>query len=273
MPVTAAQVGEGMTKAAAVLEQSGAKFTEAAGMITGGGAVTQDFDAFGNALKISALRIRSMKGSLEELGEEVDDSISSVSKVQTQILNLTHGKVNIFEDNGVDYKSITEIYREISNVYKELSSTEQSSLLELIAGKNRANQIQGLVTHWDDVEKAITKASNAEGTAAAENEKYMNSMQGKIDSTKASWQALSNTLLSSDSLKNLISSAQTLLDIINGISNTIFGLPTAISTVVAVMSIKNKDFGRDKMYSPNSSNMPKVVIVLFGYRQFRYYQC
>ena len=273
MPVTAAQVGEGMTKAAAVLEQSGAKFTEAAGMITGGGAVTQDFDAFGNALKISALRIRSMKGSLEELGEEVDDSISSVSKVQTQILNLTHGKVNIFEDNGVDYKSITEIYREISNVYKELSSTEQSSLLELIAGKNRANQIQGLVTHWDDVEKAITKASNAEGTAAAENKKHMNSMQGKIDSTKASWQALSNTLLSSDFLKGLIDSGQTLLDIINGISNTIFGLPTAISTVVAVMSIKNKDFGRDKMYSPNSSNMPKVVIVLFGYRQFRYYQC
>lgn len=58
MPVTAAQVGEGMTKAAAVMEMAGASFEEAAGMITGGGSVTQDFNAFGNALKVSALRVR-----------------------------------------------------------------------------------------------------------------------------------------------------------------------------------------------------------------------
>ena len=58
MPVTAAQVGEGMTKAASVMEMAGATIEEAAGMITGGGAVTQDFNAFGNALKVSALRIR-----------------------------------------------------------------------------------------------------------------------------------------------------------------------------------------------------------------------
>lgn len=272
MPVTAAQVGEGMTKAAAVLEQSGAKFTEAAGMITGGGAVTQDFDAFGNALKISALRIRSMKGSLEELGEEVDDSISSVSKVQTQILNLTHGKVNIFEDNGVDYKNITQIYREIANIYKDLSSTEKNSLLELIAGKNRANQIQGLLTRWEDVETAITKANSAQGVAAAENEKYMNSMQGKIDATKAAWQALANSFLSSDFLKGLISSGQTFLDIINNIVKTTGALPPLLAIISGYLSA-SKNFGRDKMYSLNSSNMPKVVIVLFGYKQFRYYQC
>lgn len=41
-----------------------------------------------------------MKGELEALGEEVDDNIESISKVQTQILNLTKGKVNIFDDNG-----------------------------------------------------------------------------------------------------------------------------------------------------------------------------
>ena len=240
-------------------------------MITGGGGVTQDFDAFGTALKISTLRIRSMKGVLEELGEEVDENVTSVSKMQTQILNLTHGKVNIFEDDGKTYKNITEVYRGIANVWKELSQTDQSQLLELIAGKNRANQIMSMVEHWSDVENAINKANNAEGTAAKENEKYMNSMQGKIAATQAAWQALSNSFLSSDFLKGLIDSGQTFLNIINDIVKTTGALPPILAVIAGYLSA-SKNIGRDKMFSLNSSNMPIVVIVLFGYEQFRYYR-
>ena len=135
MPVTAAQVGEGMTKAASVLEMSGATLEQAAGMITGGGAVTQQFEEFGNALKVSALRIRGMRGQLEELGEEVDENVVSVSKMQTQILNLTHGKVNIFEADGKSFRNIYDIYADIAKIYNDLSDPDRSSLLELLAGR------------------------------------------------------------------------------------------------------------------------------------------
>ena len=135
MPVTAAQVGEGMTKAASVLEMSGATLEQAAGMITGGGAVTQQFEEFGNALKVSALRIRGMRGQIEELGEEVDENVVSVSKMQTQILNLTHGKVNIFEADGKSFRNIYDIYADIAKIYNDLSDPDRSSLLELLAGR------------------------------------------------------------------------------------------------------------------------------------------
>lgn len=135
MPVTAAQVGEGMTRAASVLEMSGATLEQAAGMITGGGAVTQNFEEFGNALKVSALRIRGMRGQLEELGEEVDENVVSVSKMQTQILNLTHGKVNIFEADGKSFRNIYDIYADIAKIYNDLSDPDRSSLLELLAGR------------------------------------------------------------------------------------------------------------------------------------------
>ena len=82
-----------------------------------------------------------MKGELEELGEEVDDKIESVSKIQTQILNLTHGKVNIFEDDG-SFKNITQIMRELAAVQGELSDTESAELLELIAGKSSCPDVQ-----------------------------------------------------------------------------------------------------------------------------------
>lgn len=272
MPVTAAQVGEGLTKCASVMEQAGATIEQATGMITGGGSITQDFDAFGTALKISTLRIKGMKGELEELGEDVDENINSVSKMQTQILNLTHGKVNIFEDDGQTFRNIYDIYNDIAKVYGELSDTDAANLLETIAGKNRANQILAMITNWDDVTKAVQKASNAEGTAAEENEKYMNSMQGKINALITSWQALSNTFLSSDFLKGLIDGGNTLLSILDSITGTFDTLPTLITAVTAALSFKN--IGRIKMFVlNNSSKMPIVVIVLFGYEQFRYYQC
>lgn len=78
-----------------------------------------------------------MKGELEALGEDVDGNVESISKMQTQILNLTHGKVNIFDDKG-DFRNIYDIMRDISEVYNDLTDTEQASLLETIAGKNRS---------------------------------------------------------------------------------------------------------------------------------------
>lgn len=76
-----------------------------------------------------------MKGKLEELGEEVDDNIDGVSKIQTQLLNLTHGKVNIFDDKG-NFRDIYNIMQDIAGVYDSLTDTEKAATLELIAGKS-----------------------------------------------------------------------------------------------------------------------------------------
>lgn len=61
-----------------------------------------------SALKILSLRLRGMAGQLEELGEDVDENVENLSKMQGQILNLTNGKVNIFDANG-DFESTYEI--------------------------------------------------------------------------------------------------------------------------------------------------------------------
>ena len=247
LPVSAAQVAEGVNKAASVLQEAGTSFEQASALIVGGGSVTQDFDSMGNAIKIATLRIHGMKGKLEELGEEVDDNISSVSKIQTQILNLTHGKVNIFEDDGESFRNVYDVFHDIANVWGTLKDTESAELLETIAGKNRSNQIMALIQNWETVEKAVKAANNATGTAREEQERYMNSLQGHIDSLNASLQATSNTILKSDFLKDLVN----LLNVIvNGLDFTIGKLgtiPTLIGTITAVLSAKN--FGRDKMFS------------------------
>ena len=238
MPVSAAQVGEGLTRCASVMQQAGATIEEASAMITGGGAITQDFATMGSALKIASLRIRSMKGELQALGEEVDENIESVSKVQTQILNLTHGKVNIFEEDGETFRDIFEVFRDIANIMPELKETEQADLLEIVAGKNRSNSIQSMLSNWDEVETALQKATEAQGTAAAENDKYMKSAQGHIDALKAAWQAFSATFVKSDFLTNSLTVLTKFVDVLDVLVDKLGTVPTVLGAIAAYASTK-----------------------------------
>lgn len=237
---SAADVGDGLSKSASVLSQGGASIQEAAGMFTGIQEVLQNSSTSGTALKILTLRIRVMKGELEELGEEVDDNVDSISKIQTQILNLTHGKVNIFDDEG-NFRNIYDVMADISKIYDELSDANRASLLEIIAGKNRANAVQALINNWGNVEKATEAAYNSAGTAYAENEKYLRSLEGHIAQLETTWQYLSNDVLDSEFVKGLVDGLANVLDTTDDIVKTIGTLPTLLAGIAAALSlIKNK---------------------------------
>lgn len=132
--VTADDIGAALSKSASALSLAGNTIQETAAMVTGITEVTQDPEKAGSALKILSLRLRGMKGQLQELGEEVDSNVESISKMQTQILNLTDGEVNIFNEDG-SFKSTFEIMDKIADVYDRLDPTKQADLLETIAGK------------------------------------------------------------------------------------------------------------------------------------------
>lgn len=223
---TAADVGEAVKRSASALSVAGNSLEETAGMVTGITEVTQDPEKAGNALKVISMRIRGMSGELQDLGEEVDDNVTNISKMQGQVLNLTHGKVNIFDDAG-NFKSTYEILQGIAGVWKDLSSTDQASLLETMAGKHRANDLAAILGNWERVEEATKSAYNSTGSAMEEQAKYADSLQGRLNSLQATWQQLSNTFIDSNIAKTAVSAFKDLLNIINDIMHTIGGFGTA----------------------------------------------
>lgn len=224
--VTAAGVGEALKRSASALDVAGNSIQETAAMVTGITEVTQDPEKAGNALKVVSMRLRGMKGQLEELGEDVDDNVVNLSKMQGQVLRLTRGKVNIFDDSG-EFKSTYEIMQGIADVLHELSTIEQADLLETVAGKHRANDVAALVSNWNNVEKAVVSATNATGSAAEEHAKYVDSMQGRLNQLTAAFQSFSNTFLETDMVKGVISALTGLLDTLEKIIDTIGGVGTA----------------------------------------------
>ena len=191
-------------------------------------------------MKTLSLRLRGMKGELEELGEETE-GVENISKMQGQILNMTKGKVNIFDDAG-NFKSTYDIMKGIAEVYDDLSSTDQADLLETIAGKNRANDVAALISNFDTAIKMVDTAENSFGSAAGENEKYLDSLQGRIDVMTASLQALSVSTLDSDFLKGGVSAITGFLDVLKTLIDTVGVLPTVLAAAGAGFSLFGKRF-------------------------------
>lgn len=123
------------------------------------------------------MRVRGMKGELEDLGEEYEN-VDSISKIQTQILNRTGGTVNIFDDSG-NFKSTYEILKGISKVWSQISQTDQADLLEIVAGKQRGNQVAALIQSFQSgqVDKALQASINSEGSAQQEQARWMESLE------------------------------------------------------------------------------------------------
>lgn len=197
----AKSLGEALSVSASAMAESGNTLDQTLALITGGSEITQNAKEMGNALKVMSMRIRGMKGKLEELGEE-SEGIESISKVQTQILNLTKGAVNIFDDDG-KFRGTYEILEDISKVIDKLSDPDRANLTEILFGKLRGNQGLAVLSAFQSgqIGKALEDAQNSAGTALEEMGRYSTSVNAHITNLKSSVQELSNTMFSSDFLK------------------------------------------------------------------------
>lgn len=174
-------------------------YEEAVALIASANRVVQDPGSVGAALRTISLRLRGTSTKeLEEAGEDTTGVVESKSKLRTKIQGYTG--VDILTDTGA-YKSTYEILLEISKVWDDLTDTDQAGLLELIAGKTRSNTAAAILSNTKDLEKALVAAQEAEGSALRENEKYLDSIQGRIDLFNNSVQTLWQNTLRSDAVK------------------------------------------------------------------------
>lgn len=234
--VDASDVGEALTRSASALQVAGNSIQETAAMATGITEVTQNAAKAGNALRTLSMRLRGTTAAeLEAIGEDADGLIEVTSSLQGAIKDLTG--VDLVNTLTGDLRSTYDVMRDLAGVWDTLGTNTQSRVLEIIAGKNRASDVAALLSNWEQVEKAMLASTDAWGTAAAEQEKYVESIQGHLNQLKTSWQALSNTIIKSDFLKGLVDAGSAVLNTFDFIIGKIGTLPTLVGTVFAGLSI------------------------------------
>lgn len=230
---------------ASALMSAGNDLEKSVAMIAAANKVLQDPNQVGSALRTISLRIRGTSTKvLEEMGEETDGVVESVSKLQAKVKGLSG--VDILTDTG-DYKDTYTIIKEIAEVWEQMSDIDQAALLELLAGKNRSNAMAAMLTNLDDLEGAYEDAMKAQGSAEAENEKYLNSIQGKVDLFNNAVQTMWMNFISSNAIKFVVDLGTKFVQLIDKIG-------VIKSALIALAAIKilpqfTKGFGLTNLIS------------------------
>ena len=198
--ITSAGIGEAMQRSASALYSAGNSIEESTALITAANSVIQNPEQVGTALKTLALRLRGAKVELEEAGLETDNMAESTSTLQAKLQALTHGKVNIMEDADT-FKNTTQILREMSAAWEHMTDIERAAALELMGGKRQANILSSVITNFETVEEVIEEAMNSSGSAMAENEKWLDSIEGKSTQLASNMQAVWEATISTDTIK------------------------------------------------------------------------
>ena len=235
--VSAGGIGEILKRSSSALAAAGNTIDQTIALGTAMQEVVQDTSVAGTTLKMLALRIRGAKVEIEQMGESTDGMAESTSKLRDQIKALTNvtgkGGFDIMSDEDT-FKSTYEIIQGIARTWKEMSNVNQAALLELIAGKNRAQGAAALLNNFSQAEKILQTSVNSMGSAEEENKKYLDSIQGRLTLLSAKWQETWNHAISSDLLKYLIDIGTNLLDIVDKIGL----LKVSMFAVFAVLSSK-----------------------------------
>lgn len=235
----AASIGEGISNSASSLAAAGNDFNQSVAMITGMTEITQEAGEAGNALKILAMRVRGYDEETESYSNDVEELNGKVADLTKTA--ETPGGISLFTDETKEtYKSTYELMEEISTIYDDLSDRKQAELLEVLAGKNRGNQIAALIQSFQSgqVQSAYEASVNAAGSAMTEQERWLDSIQAKQQQLSAAFQEFSTTAINSDFAKGLLDFGTDSLEVITQLIDSFGVLNTLVSGLGIVQGIK-----------------------------------
>lgn len=263
-PISSDEIASSLQRSASALKAGGNTYEQAVALTTVGNSVVQNPESVGAGLRTIGLRLRATDAkTLQEAGEDTDGVVSSVPQLRQLIRDLTKISSNdfkgldILKDDG-SFKSTYDILLSLSKIWDEIGNSDQgdlkqASILEKIAGKNRANIASSILQKPEMLEKVYNETQNSEGSALRENETQLDSIQGKVDQLTASFQEMWNTSISSDFIKGLV-------DVGTQITNLVTKaglLRTAFIGALGVAGAKGK-LGRAN-YQLSSCTMPRAI--------------
>lgn len=241
-PISESGIAEALVRSASALSAAGNSFEESVSLISAANSVLQDPDTVGTTLKTISMYLRASKTDAEAFGVSVDDMASSVSELRSELKSLTG--VDIMKDaSGTEFKSTYQILKEISAVWDKLTDVSKANVTEMLGGKRNSNAVLSVIEQFSIAEKSMEDASNSSNSAMTEQERMMDSIEGRLKQLNASFEKFSNDVMSSDLIKFFVTLATKIVDAADGMVNLAGSIPAitaAISGVLSVMQMSGK---------------------------------
>ena len=154
---------------------------------------------------------RGLNAIFANLAQVLDENSSNGAKITQIFQNLG---LSMYNANG-QLKSGYELLQELASVWDTLSENQQKYIGTTIANTTQLNNFLALMSNFDHAAEATETALNSAGSAARENEKYMEGVAAKTQALKESFEKLSNVVVGSDLVKKILSLANGFLKLLS----------------------------------------------------------
>lgn len=225
--VSSADISRNLGKASAVMANAGNSMEQYIGLMTAATEITRNASKAANGLKTLTLRLQGMNDEGEK-----DLEVQAQMEALFQKLGIS-----VYDANG-ELKNTYDILATLAPVYKDLTNAEKAYVTETIAGKYQAQNAAAILNNWSAAVAATETAMNSTGSAAEENAKVLDSIQGHLQQLSSAWEQLSTTIISSDLIKFVVDLGTALVKLAsNPVVQGIVKLAVALAAVNTAMRV------------------------------------
>lgn len=183
-------------------------------------------EVIGNGLKTLYARFSDL-----EAGETLDDGVSlgdvtgALDKIGVQVL-----------DGDGKMRGVGSIMEDLMDVWQSIDETQKAAIGQTLAGKYQMTRFMALMNRSDLYDQYKESSENAEGTLDEMNEKYVDSLEGRLAQLQASWEGIFNNLFSTDDFYGVLDVLIDIVDTTNEFVQAIGGVQGALSALLPLLT-------------------------------------
>ncbi len=172
-------------------------------------------------------------GDMESASSGLSDIISRLQSAPLAVLGSD------FSGQSGELKTVYETLSDLSSVWNTLNDTTKEYIAQTAGGTQQSALFLELMDNWGLVEKSVQSATNSMGSATAQNNNYLDSINGRLLQFQNSVEQLSTTLVSSGIVKFFVDLGTSGVNAVNGIVNALTPMGTLF---VGSLGIGAKEF-------------------------------
>lgn len=251
-----AGLAEAMSRVAVTADQAGISMDRLLGYVATIGEVTQQsMSTVGTAMKSILTRMTNIKAGKLKLVDE-EGTTEKLSDVETTLANVG---INL-RKTMTEYNNASDVLDALAAKWNTLNQAQQNAISISFGGQRMQNQFRVLMENYDRVQKYTDVAANSEGSGEQKFDLYLQGLESKTNSLKASLESLSSSVISRDLYAGFLDGSKAVVDFTEKtglLKGALAGLGTAgaaytLSQLASMATSATKEFS-------NLSNALKMV--------------
>nr|DAJ37135.1 MAG TPA: minor tail protein [Caudoviricetes sp.] len=153
-------------------------------------------------------------------------------------------------DTDGEFRNFGDVLDETAGRWSEFGTVQQRAVAQAFSGTNHMNDFMVLMQQYSKAQEYMQIADDASGTSMEKYSAYTDSLEGKLEGLKSTFESLSSTVLDSDALKGFVSGGTEVLELIDKLTNSL-GVMGTVAVGAGIFQGKNNS-GKSTWDSPHA---------------------